>query len=229
MKRLNILFCALLLISFFACKDEEPEGPFYDDAPPVFTIMNANSLVDTMKISAGEFYSFSFAIQDDRNEWELSFTPFDEGLVYLNEVVVSDAPSTITVDNGKFDFRALEAGSAGFSIIVKDEAGLSSNATVDIEVIDNYLPVANLTLEQTDEVAPYQVMIDASASIDADEKWGGGIVEYEYELVGFYTTITDRDQIDYIYPEPGLYEVKLRAKDTDGAWSDQVIELISVQ
>jgi hypothetical protein len=51
----------------------------------------------------------------------------------------------------------------------------------------------------------------------------------EFTLEGIYTVETERAELDYIYPGPGTYAVRVRVKDNDGAWSEPVRQQFTVQ
>lgn len=218
-----LIVLAMLLHN--ACQ-EDP----YDGMPPEFLLNGREALTDTIKFTHSPFYRFNFEIIDDRTEWELEVLQLQGGLLRYNNRIINDFPLLLDgTESGSLEFEALKPGHYFFTLELRDFDDISTTANVDIEVINNYRPVAVLELTQTGEFSPYQVMIDASKSHDPDARWGGALIQYEYSLTGFYTTTSPQPVLQYIYPEPGQYQVGLRVQDNDGEWSEQKIIQIEVK
>ncbi len=224
---------ALLILGMFGCKKNNPAtgtDAFFDRLAPVILINGSEAMSDTMKFSLHPEYAFSFTVEDDQTERFLEVENLQNGLLYFQGKIINDASTNISgIKNGLLTFKALEAGEFNFRISVKDPEGLTTAVVVDLNMLDNLLPVAKLELEQMSTPAPYQISIDGISSFDQDAKWGGKITTYEYMVDEFYTTESVRDKIEYIFPQPGTYTIGLRVKDNDGEWSDQLTKQISVQ
>ncbi len=228
-----LLYIGILLVGFSSCNKKNPvtgTDASVDRLAPVILVNGLETLRDTMKFSLHPEYAFSFSIQDDQTERMLEVENLQNGLLYFQGKIVNDALTNISgITNGQFTFKALEAGKFNFRVNVRDPQGLTTAAVVEINMLDNLLPVAKLALEQIDDPAPYQVEIKGLESFDQDARWGGKVMAYEYMVDEFYTTESVRSKIEYIFPEPGTYTIGLRVKDNDGEWSEQLTKQISVQ
>jgi hypothetical protein len=219
----------ILIFAGLGCKPNKGNDFIFDgDAPRVF-INGQDIFRDTFKYSLQDLYTLDFTIDDDQSNRKLSMSRLDNALVYYNNNVLNNAIIDLNgTSSGELSFKAFQPGFFSFFLTVTDPENKSSTALIEMIALDNLLPVAALQVAQTNEVAPYQVKIDASASVDSDSRWGGTIEKYEYNLEGFYTTESIRDNIDYIFPGPGTYRVHVRVKDNDGAWSPIVTREIVV-
>ncbi len=132
--------------------------------------------------------------------------------------------------NGKLTFEALKPKEFDFELIVEDEAGNRTQTGIQFNVLDNQLPVARLALSMMEgSEIPGHVSIDGAASEDMDANWGGGLDRYRFILDGFYETETSRPGIEYIFPEPELYTIRLQVRDNDGTWSEEVTDQILIE
>ncbi len=102
------------------------------------------------------------------------------------------------------------------SVRVTDGSGLSATASVEITVTEpNEPPVAVLTADVTEGMAPLTVHFDAGGSSDPD----GEIVFYEWSLSGgpnYEYAGGNLSTIERTYGEGGTYEVRLRVTDNLG-------------
>lgn len=216
-----------------ACNKSNPvtgTDASFDRLAPLILINGNENLRDTMKFSLQPEYVFTFSVQDDQAERMLEVENLQDGLLYFQGKIVNDALTNVSgITNGQLTFKALKAGEFNFRVNVKDPQGLSTAAVVQINMLENLEPIAKLTLNQTDDPAPYQVTINGIESFDQDARWGGKIMAYEYMVDEFYTTETVRKEIEYIFPQAGTYTIGLRVKDNDGEWSEQLTKQISVQ
>lgn len=228
-----LIYIAILSMALASCKKNNPVSgtdPIFDQLAPIILINGAEVLRDTMKFSLQPEYIFSFSVQDDQTERMLEVENLQNGLLYFQGKIVNDALTNLSgITSGQFTFKALEAGEFNFRVNIKDPQGLSTAAVVQINMLDNLLPVAKLDLQQIDDPAPYQIAINGLESFDQDARWGGKVMAYEYMVDEFYTTESVRNKIEYIFPEPGTYTIGLRVKDNDGEWSEQLTKQISVQ
>ena len=92
----------------------------------------------------------------------------------------------------------------------------------------NQSPVAKFTYENTQLFDPNEYKISAATSYDGDERYGGYISEYEFQIGLYYSVITQNHYINHIFSESGTYAVKVRVKDNDGAWSDYKTNIIVI-
>jgi hypothetical protein len=214
-----------VLIMMASCDED-----LYVNEPPVFLVNGVNHLEDTIKITQTPFYEFEFTIEDVEDERELRVNDLTEGLLRYRGNIINDVAVDITlVRVGYMEFQALQTGLATFSLEVRASDDLISSVDIRLFVFDNLAPVPHLQLTQTDELGPYQVKLDASKSYDADHRWAGEIMKWEFTIADFYTTTIDQPVIHYVFPEPGTYSVGLRVLDNDGEWSEKLIKDIEVE
>lgn len=210
-------------------KEDEIGTPFDKNAPAI-QVKDEDKLRDTFKFRSDNLYTFEFSIKDDQKERQLAASKVENGLVLYKDNILNNTSVDISgVESGTLQFRALKSGFYSFVLTAKDPQGLSSNALVELNALENMLPISVLDLKQTNTVAPHQVKINAADSYDADTRWGGKVTKYEYDIEGFYKTETVRNAIDFIFPKSGVYKVALRVLDNDNAWSAPVTRLITVE
>ena len=223
------LATAALLVAV-GCKKDNEGGGKHDGNPPKLFINGEEIWEDTLKYTLNPELTFRFEVDDDRSQRTLSMSRLDGGLVYYDGKVLNNASMDVSgIREGLLRFRALEAGAMSFFLTVEDEDGKAGTALAKIISLENLKPIAVLETEQTNANAPYEVRISAAGSKDADEAWGGAVSKYEFTLEGFYTTVTALPQINYIYPAPGRYRIRLRVQDNEGAWSEAVSREVIVE
>ncbi len=216
--------CTAMLLSF-SC-----ESFLSDNMPPIILVNGGPELTDTIKRTANPVLTFEFTVTDDQLIRDMLVLNVQKGLLWYDNKIINDVTVDISaVQKGTLQYEALKTGSSTFTLEVKDEDNRSSTAQVSIVTFDNLAPVAMLSVQQTDELSPHQVKIDATNSFDKDQPWGGAILQWEFTIEGFYTTVIDRPVIQYIFPEAGKYTFGLRVKDNDQIWSEKVTKEIMVQ
>lgn len=235
MKR-QLLYWAALILVLNACNNNNSgltgeEATPYDGLAPVIKVGNdAFDLRDTMKFTVQQEYVFSFTIEDDQTERILKVNKLQNGLLFFQGKIMNDAETNISgIQSGQITFRALQPGLFNFNVSVEDPQGLSSSIVIELNVLDNMLPVARMQITQTAEVSPYQIAVDAAQSYDQDERWGGQVKAYEFTVDEFYSTETIRPKLEYIFPEVGTYRIVLRVKDNDDEWSEALTRQVSIK
>lgn len=222
-----IAACCTVGLIFAGCKKEDNGNG--DGQPPILLVNGSDVYEDTLKVSAGQLMVLEYTIEDDQNNHTLSMSKLNGAIVKSGDFVLNNARLEAAPKSGALKLQALEEGTHSFILSAEDPFGVAGTALVEVLAIGNYTPVAAFTAEQIDEVAPYHVRFDARQSFDQDGAWGGDIAAYEFTLEGIYTVETERAELDYIYPGPGTYAVKVRVKDNDGAWSEAVRTTFTVE
>lgn len=97
-----------------------------------------------------------------------------------------------------------------------DENKNIREALMEVGTFDNLPPIANLQTKKIDQIAASEYLIDGSASYDRDARFGGYIASYEF-TIGDKKMVTEKSSIKYIFDASGLYELKLKVTDGDGA------------
>ncbi len=100
---------------------------------------------------------------------------------------------------------------------VTDGDGAKATATVSV-LVRNLAPSAAISISPSPVAAGRSVLLDSSASTDAD----GGIVRYDWDLDGngtFETTTGGTPTLSHAYPNAGSFNVAVRVRDDRGATS----------
>lgn len=105
------------------------------------------------------------------------------------------------------------------SFVVKDGFDKISEANLNLTVFENLEPVALAVVTNTKINSPYEVNISAKTSYDKDAKYGGKIISYEFKIGSTYINETSLNNINYIFNQPGNYQISLRVKDDNNVWS----------
>lgn len=217
----------LFALAWSACNTEgEGPGP---GAGIQLEVGGTDVYEDTLKFSPGATLQIPFRVSGTEGGTELSMSKLDGGLVTYDGLILNNSAVVTTLSDGELVFRPLEAGVHSFFLEAASASGAASTALVEIFAMENQPPLARAVAAVVAEADPYHVRIDAGASQDADTAWGGAVTAYEFDLVGFYKTVTGRSTLDYIYPEPGRYEIRVRVKDNDEVWSGPVVVDVEVE
>lgn len=124
-------------------------------------------------------------------------------------------------DNEEFNvaFRANGSGVGEFRLSASDEFGKANDVRFRIEFRDNKLPIPRLEVVLVNGTTKnYQ--LKGQNSFDRDKAIGGAIVEYEF-VIDNIVIHTSQPNINHIFTL-GQHTVKLRVKDNDNAWSQQI-------
>ncbi len=219
----GIIFCFLVILSSCLRIDQIEQI----NSQPVILINGQNSMTrDSMKLtnSRGQ-YPVEISIQDrDNNLKSISFEILSgQGSLFQNGIATEE----IQLD--KFENLSISYGPnrTGVHIIsfhAEDAFDQSSSNNLELFVFGNFLPIAQFNLVKPEvQHDPLEHQIDASFSYDPDEKFGGGLLEYEFTFLGKIVEL-NKSQIGIIFPEPGTYDIGLRVRDNDGEWSPKLIK-----
>ena len=174
-------------------------------------------VIDSFKLE-NKKYDCEISYSDERNENVVMTSNYNQGSgsaqIFKNENRVSVLPTS--------------DGLQDISVLATDQFGKTSSCTIKLTAFYNMLPLAFVNIVQTDLNTKYEVNIDASKSYDRDEKFGGKVVTYEYRVGSTYLVTTAFNNINYIFPAPGSYDVYVRVQDNDGAWSSTKTTTVKV-
>ena len=168
--------------------------------------------------------------EDGVNAMQFTFTK-KEGVFYIDGVKLEENVPYITgnIDNADYTIELTTGlGLYQIKISVIDNLGSEKQATLDLVAYANLEPVAKLTVSKLGILNDFQYSFDASESYDKDLARGGGVVHYQFTVNGVDLPIVDQSSINFIFPETGGYEVKVMVQDNDGAWSNEVVQIVSV-
>lgn len=159
---------------------------------------------DSMKITQG-YYLLDYKISDEE---KLSLSIQSDTLFDFE----------ISEDITQVAFASKEIGIGDIQFKVKDSWGRKAQISLALTCFKNIRPVARLNVSAI-EGQVREVLIDASASYDADKKYGGKIVLYRFLVNGKEIEKTYHSSINYTYPETGQYEIGVEVMDNDQEWS----------
>lgn len=178
-------------------------------------IKNKYEIIDTLKLNND--YKLKFKLNKDVKIQISSNT--DDYLInnsILNqeqsfakdswiEIIVS--PNTV----GLFTMR----------IYIIDDYDVKRELTIRLNVFNNKSPITNswdiIDLNSLSSLHK-KIIINA---VDPDEIYGGGISYYQYIINGDTTNYPD-SEMNYIFPNAGLYNIGVRCKDNDDSWSNLI-------
>jgi hypothetical protein len=213
MKKLLILCLAFISFScdkqdYFLQENAKPEIYFSKD-----NINFSTEIYDTVKLNQMLFYYYR---ADDLNGHDF-YLDFFAG--FLSGGFLSDR-------DHEFMVKSIDLYNHDVSILATDIYGARSEALLHLTVYENLPPVPILSLSLLANLDPYEVQFDASVSFDADAKFGGLVVSYEYTINDDYVINTPLPVIKYIFQSPGQKSIKLRVMDNDQEWSNYTVQYI---
>lgn len=125
---------------------------------------------------------------------------------------------------GHAEFIYTEPGTYAPHVRVTDNSGATALAFIEVEVLENVPPHAELVVNPTAGNPPLSVSFDASGSYDED----GEIVTYEWDWNGDGEYDASTDNIpswSWIYETPGQFEPAVKVTDNNGGISTCAVPL----
>ncbi len=228
------LLLFLAFCSVVGCKDRFENIGKVPTSPAV-KIFYLGSLVkfhrDSVKLSSPNFNYFGVDLHlSDSDRYYTSLTySYQVGsgkLIYRSDTLASNL---LPFDAYRCLVRFVPTGEGLTRMVftVTDHLNNSSQAVLELLTFKNLLPVGSLVITPIKTVDPLEYLIDAGASYDADVHFGGGIVQYIYQVDG-QTIATSKSQIKHIFSAPGVYTITLQIKDNDGGLSPLIIQQVAI-
>jgi hypothetical protein len=225
MKRLLLLCCGLWWApscdrDFDLFEQEKSSiSMAFDDAGASLPLTDG-VLKDSIKRGYQRVYVVDIRGGSDANSIEVKRNGSQEVLAFsLNGAPIVSALSVARGANN-IGVEGVAVGSGKGSLSIVDVYGHASELPYDITVFYNLPPVCRVSTVNIKELSPYEVLIDLSASYDADERFGGYLDQYEYRVGSYYKLNTAQPLIYHIFPTHGAYEIRCRVRDNSGVWSD---------
>ena len=227
----------LWFLLFTAC-DNRDEAFFDLDTAPVLSFEKPHAIEDDMPFMIDSVktspptsaYLFRLLIQDQENNVSTFSYEFETGsgqLEYLGLPVMGTA--MISGDNQKLELTYLPKSELSIILItVQDKIGKFATVKLELRTFYNLAPVARVNISEFAINSKYEYLIDASASKDADEAFGGKIVRYRYNINSKKEIITSKNAIPVIFPGEGTYSVTVVVEDNDNMASDPVITKLTI-
>jgi hypothetical protein len=204
--------------------------------PPrlLFNGVDSSRMVrDSVKISLKNdqrLYDFTLLLKDaNQNIASLNYKILaGKGNLYRdNQLVEGD---TLLINSEylvSLSYEPFEPGQHVLEFNVVDEFNLHETLSIELTAFNNIIPIARFSINTPDHpVDPLERLIDASESYDQDQKFGGGVVAFEYSFLG-KRVLSEKDKISVIFPSSYNYEITLRVVDADGAWSEKLTDWVN--
>ncbi|MEQ8879034.1 MAG: hypothetical protein RLQ12_05345 [Cyclobacteriaceae bacterium] len=144
-------------------------------------------LEDSVKINGDNSnYFFEIMASDPDNNLEVITFEILSGVgdLFQNGIPVNE----IQYDQQEIlslSYRPSHSGTHILLFNIWDSFGQEASATLDLFTFENLPPVSQFELvKPAVQHDPLEYQIDASSSYDPDEKFGGGIISYEYSFFG---------------------------------------------
>ncbi|MEQ8339156.1 MAG: hypothetical protein RIA62_17475 [Cyclobacteriaceae bacterium] len=219
------------IVSILYCSCIRVERIEEMNTKPTLAINGIETLMeDSVKISGGNtnYFFELMAIDPDNNLRVVTFEILSgAGDIFQNGIPVNH----IQYDQEEIlslRYRPVRSGSHLLQFKIEDSFGQEASATLNLLAFENLLPVSQFELvKPAVQHDPQEYQIDASSSYDPDEKFGGGIVAYEYTFLGKNVELSS-STLGIIFPETGIYDIGIRVKDNDGEWGDLKIRSFQI-
>ncbi len=125
---------------------------------------------------------------------------------------------------GKFIIGTDTEGLKRFEVVAKNDYGKVQVCGIDLVAIKNLPPVVKFYVRQVNEL---EIEVDATESFDRDQRFGGYIKLYKYDLNGYifesYSNI-----VRYRFTQGGIKVIKVEVVDSDGVSSGELSTVINM-
>ncbi len=189
------------------------------------------TLKDSLKTGQNaQVSSYNFQVKVKSNHPEL----IEIGTSY--DVTQGEVVSLSTIENTakganeniyQLEYVPVGIGKKELTIYAVDHFGSRSNIYLDLMVYENLKPVAVMQYKHIGSIRPGHFEINAYGSYDQDEKYGGKITKYLFEINGKVIQ-TEKPMIEYIFQEPGQHELILKVRDNDETWSETLRAMVPI-
>ena len=188
----------------------------------ISSTMNGYNIVDTLKL--GFDYTFEINLTDESliiptftGAGELFMTTHTSPNSYIS---FNDLSSNTSIPSGTYKFRweTIQLGINEFSISFKDVYEVVTTYNFRIYVFDNIAPYTwwEVVHDGSLDSLHKKVIIHGN---DGDALYGGHILYYQI-VIGTDTTNYPDSQMNYIFPQEGVYLISLRALDSNNQWGN---------
>lgn len=181
-------------------------------------VIGLDSIKTSLK-NGTRFYELRLDASDkDNNLKSIRYEVLSGDVNVLQDNLTLDG-NIFPVENGiNLKIEPLLPGRIEIRFTVVDAFNETIEGMFTLVAFDNLSPVADLVNRKIGALGDLDFEIDASGSFDKDQRFGGGIVKYEYEIEDIKIE-TNRNQIRHIFRQVGFYVIRVRVQDNDGTWS----------
>ena len=211
----NIIYILIIAISLVSC--DSGEDMFKDsDQAPLLSIKGARHdsfgkhQKDSLKLEE-LYYSLDYKVEDEEN---------------IELDVQVDSIFRIEIKEDKIIIGAIKEGTSNIYITATDSWGKQDKITFKLTCFKNLSPVAALEIEPLSDVREYK--LDASASYDQDQRYGGKVDLYRFFVNEKEIEKTFHTEMNYIFPSTGEYKVAVQVKDNNDQWSNHAQKTITI-
>jgi PKD repeat protein len=195
----------------FAPGEVEVQLTVVDDAGDTSAIH-----ADTFIVNASPIAEFRLSTFEAYESEAIRFTDLshdEDGMIIARLWMFGDGTSAIE-PNPEHAFD--EDGTHAVSLTVTDDRGAARTTTAEV-TIANLPPTAVISTETTERLTGEAYPLDASGSSDPSPS--GSIAQYEWDLDGdgVYDRTTTEPTLSHAFDNDGMYTVRLRVTDDDGA------------
>ena len=217
MKALKICLVFLFLAAqlFLSSCDNRKDYFIEVNKAPILTLvkngveLTGNTLSDSLKI--GEPFSLHYFISDEEK--------------IRIQVTQEQQQSTVDIGSELISFTGVTEGQDQVTLMAKDSFNEEAKFSISFTVFRNIAPVALFSVKKIGVSSPYEYEVDASGSYDKDARFNGKITEYEYTLAN-YKFSSPLSKVRYVFGSAGQKQIRVRVKDNNGDWSNQVSEYV---
>lgn len=224
MKRLKFITLCVASAVYLSCSDREDTIQSLNSPPEIYFVTAADSLSKEMTDSiryyedSPSYYTVSLKLGDlDENLWKCAVV-LDSGKVtgYYNGMELERPSVRVDQEFVDLSISPKQTGNTTIHFVAEDRFNQTSTATLNLFAFRNLPPVARMDNRQVNGL---EYAFDASTSYDADARFGGEVVAYEYTIAGSVFT-TPQPVVYHVFAGAGTYTITLRVMDNDGDYSE---------
>ncbi|MEC3881813.1 PKD domain-containing protein [Parapedobacter sp. 10938] len=224
MRRIALFALCVSGTASLSCSDREDTIQSFNTPPEIHFVSSADSLTKEMTDSiryyedSPSYYTVSLKLADpNENLWKCAIV-LDSGKVtgYYNGMEMERPSVRVDQEFVDLSLSPKQTGNTTIHFVAEDSFNQTSTATLNLFAFRNLPPVAQMDNRQ---VNGYEYAFDATRSHDADERFGGEVVAYEYNISGSVFT-TPQPVVYHVFSGAGTYTVSLRVMDNDGDYSE---------
>lgn len=189
------------------------------------------AVYDTGKVSnseSGLVYSIGLRLSDRNKNYEnIRFSNHSGGIFFVNGQAIEGNSITVGTDSLNLAYMSSTPGDHHFVLLAKDDFGKENLIPVELFLISNAAPIANLEITHRNILNKNEYALDARNSFDQDKKYGGRIILYEFEINNVKIN-SKFGLLNHVFSS-GNHIIKLRVQDNDFTWSETLTRKIDTQ